>query len=236
VEPIRALVGYNDALQLGLPFSGRALFGGVEGNLESNLTSIADTASLDMRLNIDLKGIQMGAVGTTRGGGHSALVEDELDGKTSVRLDGLTLDRNTVAALLAGKPAPDELRKIGMSVHLFRSPETANLPAVLQASTDVEVNLANDLLNSIVKGLRLSAPPRALTYRDFDLKFEVDRGLVRSDREILRLGGLQILSTDSVEITGEVRTHLGRPGERILLRDMIEMLSGLIPATEAEGR
>ena len=29
VEPIRAIVGYSDALQLGLPFSGSALFGGV---------------------------------------------------------------------------------------------------------------------------------------------------------------------------------------------------------------
>ena len=170
------------------------------------------------------------------GSGHAAIVEDELDGTTVVRLDGLMLDRNTLAALRAGKPDPDELRKIGMSVHLFRSPGAANLPAVLQASTDVTVNLANEVLNSIVNGLRLSGPPRALAYRDFDLNIEVDRGLVRNDREILRLGGLQILTTDYVDVAGEVRTHLGSPGDRVLLRDMIEMLGGLMPATEAEVR
>jgi hypothetical protein len=236
VNPIRALVGYSDALQLGLPLSGRALFGVVGGILESNLTSSSDAASLDMRLNLDFKSIQAGALRMAMGGAHSAIVEDELDGKTFLRLDGLTLDRNSLAALLAGKSAPDELEKIGMSFHLFRSPEAANLPAVLQASSDLQVNLVNEVLNSIAKDLQLSAPPRALTYRDFDLKFEVDRGRVRTDSEIIRIGGLQILSTDLVDIAGAVRAHLGRPGDRILLKDMIEMLNGLTFATETEGR
>jgi hypothetical protein len=236
VEPIRALVGYKDSLQIGLPFSGRALFGAFAGNFESNLTPMSPAISLDMRLNVDLKSIQMGAVGSVRGGGHSAFVEDELDGRTSVRLDGLMLDGDTVAAFTAGKPDNNALQKLGMSVHLFRSPESADIPAVLQASTDIKINLANEVLNHIANGLRLSGPPRALRYREFDLKFDVDRGIVRNDREILRLGGLQILSTDLVDVAGEIRTHLGSPGERVRLRDMIEMLSGIISATEAEER
>jgi hypothetical protein len=123
-----------------------------------------------------------------------------------------------------------------MSVQLSRTPETASIPAVLQASTDLQLDLANELLNRIVNGFQLTGPPRALTYSDFDVKFDVERGLVRSDGAILQVGGLQILSTDHVEVVGKVRAHLGGPGERILLRDMIQMLSGLTPVAEAEVR
>ena len=183
-------------------------------------------ASLDTRLNLDLRNIHAGALGTTMSGSHSAILEDSLDGRISVRLDGLTMDRNTLPALLDGKVGADELEKIGVSVHMFRSPELTNVPGVLQATSEVQVNLVNEVLNQILKDLRLPAPPRAMTYSDLSLNFEVDRGLVRTNREVLKLGGLKIFSSNFVDVVGEVRAHLGRPGERILLGDLMGMLGG----------
>ncbi len=236
VEPIRAVVGYADALQVGLPLSGRALYGTVGATLESNMIPSADAVSMDVRLTIDLKNIQAAALEAMRGGSYSAIVEDELDGRIFLRFDGLTVDRDMPAVLLAGKAAPDELRKIGMSVHMFRSPEAVNTSGVLQASSDLRLNLVNDVLNGLVKGLRISGPPRALTYRDLDMKFEVVGGQVRTDGDILRLDGLQIFTADLLDVDGKVRAHLGRPGERVLLRDMIEMLSVFTDATNTEAR
>ena len=191
---------------------------------------------MDMRLDFDLKNIQAGALGTATNGAHAAAVEDELDGNVSLRLDGLTLDRNTLPSLLAGQANADELGKIGMSVHLLRSPEAKVFPGVLQASTGVGIDLANDVLNRILNGLRFSAPPRAMTYKDFNFDFEVDQGRVRNDREIIKLGGLQIFAPDFVDVEGEIKVSLGRPGERILLRDLINMLGGFTSASESEGR
>ena len=236
LEPLRVVIGYSDALQLGVPFSGRALFGGVEGKLESRLTTSKSAASLDTRLHLDLKNIQAGAIATTMNGAHSAILEDELDGSMSLHLDGVTMDRNTLPALLAGRMTAEELGKVGMSAHLFRSPEAANLPGVLQASSDVQINLVNEVLNQIVKDLRLPAPPRALTYSNLALDFDVERGMVRTNHELLKLGGLQVFSSNFVDVNGEIRAHLGRPGERIMLGDLMELLGGITAATDTGDR
>jgi hypothetical protein len=119
-----------------------------------------------------------------------------------------------------------DLEKLGMSVHLFRSKVAANLPGVLQASSDVQINLVNQLLNQIVKDLRLPAPPRAMTYQNLALDFDVDRGRVLNDGVVFTLGGIQLFSSNVVDVKGDVRAHLGRPGERIMLGNLVEMLGG----------
>jgi hypothetical protein len=226
LEPVRIAIGYSDALQVGLPFSGRALYGSVEGNVEAAITAANGIANLDTRLKLDLNNIQAGAIGSTMSGEHSAFVEDELDGRISLRVDGLAMDRTTLPALRAGHFSAMDLEKLGMSVHLFRSKEAANLPGVLQASSDVQINLVNQLLNQIVKDLRLPAPPRAMTYQNLALDFDVDRGRVLNDGVVFTLGGIQLFSSNVVDVKGDVRAHLGRPGERIMLGNLVEMLGG----------
>ena len=227
LEPLRIIIGYSDALQVGLPFSGRVLYGGVEGNFESSVIAANGIATLHTRLNLDLKNLQAGAIGSTTSGERSAFVEDELDGEVSLRVDGLTMDRTTLPALRAGHVSAGDLEKLGISVHLLRSRESANLPGVLQASSDFQINLVNELLNQIVKDLRLPAPPRALTYQNLALDFDVDRGRVRTDNEVFKLGGVQLFSSNVADVTAEFRAHLGRPGERIMLGNLMEMFGSL---------
>jgi hypothetical protein len=234
LEPLRIVVGYTDALQVGLPFSGRALYGSVEGDFESSVTASQGVVTLDTRLNLELRNIQAGAIGSTMSGEHSAILEDELDGKVSVRIDGLAMDRDTLPAIRAGHINAADLEKLGMSVHLLRSRETAGLPGVFQASSNVQINLVNELLNQIIKDLRLPAPPRALTYKNLALDFDVDQGRVR-DNEVFKLGGVQLFSSNVADVTADVRAHLGRPGERIMLGSLMEML-GSLGAAETGGQ
>jgi hypothetical protein len=227
LEPLRIIIGYSDVLQVGLPFSGHALFGGVEGNVEASMTASNGTATLDTRLNFDMNHIQAGALGSTMSGEHSAFIEDELDGKVSLRVDGLAMDHTMVRALRAGHVRAADLEKVGMSVHLARSQNPASLPGVLQASSDFQVNLVNEVLNQMVKDLRLPAPPRALTYESLVLDFVVDRGRVRNESEVFKLGGIQLFSSGDVDVKGNVRAHLGQPGERIMLGNLIGMIESL---------
>jgi hypothetical protein len=111
-----------------------------------------------------------------------------------------------------------------MSVHLSRSLESANLPGVLQASSELQINLVNEVLNQIVKDLRLPAPPRALTYESLALDFVVDRGRIRNDNEVFALGGIRLFSSNNVSVKGNVRTFLGKPGERIMLGNLVGMI------------
>jgi hypothetical protein len=163
-------------------------------------------------------------------------VEDELDGKVALRLDGLTMDRGSLPALLDGTIRASQLEKVGMSVHLFRSPEGANLRGVLQASSDVEIDLVNEVLNRIVRDTRLPAPPQAMSYSSFTFDFDVDRGIVRTDREVLNVGGLQLFTSNFFDVPGQVRAHVGRPGERILLGSVLGMLGGVTVVQEPRGR
>jgi len=236
LEPLRIAVGYADALQVGLPLSGRVLYGEVLGNLETSMTASSGVATIETRLNLDLNNFQAGAIGSTSGGGHSSFVEDELNGKISFRTDGLTIDPATLSALRAGHVRQSELEKLGVSVHLSRSRESENPPGVFQASSEVQINLVNELLNQIVSKLRLPAPPRALTYKELALNFDVDRGQVRTDSEVFKLGGVELFSSTVVDATAEVRAHLGRPGERIMLGNLIEMLGSFGSAVESGGR
>src|SRR6185369_1272217 len=227
LEPLRIIVGYSDALQIGLPFTGRALYGEVVGNVQASITSSSGTATLDTRLNLELNHIQAGAIGSTMSGEHSAFVEDELDGKVSLRVDRLATDRTTLAALRAGHVSPADLEKVGMSVHLARSQDPANLRGVLQASSDFEINLLNEVLNRMIRDLRLPAPPRALTYENLTLDFVVDRGRIRNDNEVFALGGIRLFSSNNVSVKGNVRTYLGKPGERIMLGNLMGMIESL---------
>jgi len=104
------------------------LFGGIDGGLEFSLATSRANAALDTRLNLDLRGIQAGAIRTSRDGSQSPIVEDEFDGKVSLRVDGLTMDRDTLPVLLAGKLSRNEIEKIGISIHMNRSPEAVRLP------------------------------------------------------------------------------------------------------------
>jgi hypothetical protein len=227
LEPLRIIVGYSDALQVGLPFTGSALYGGVAGNVQASISALNGAATLDTRLNLELNNIQAGAIGSTMSGEHSAFVEDELDGKVSLRVDALAMDRTTLPALLAGHFSPSDLEKVGMSVHLHRSSEAANVRGVLQASSDFQINLVNEVLNQMLKNLQLPAPPRALTYENLALDFVVDRGRIQNDSEIFKLSGVQLFSSNAVDVKGNVRAYLGQPGERIMLGNLMEMLGSL---------
>jgi hypothetical protein len=98
---------------------------------------------------------------------------------------------------------------------------------VLQASSDFQINLVNEVLNQMLKNLQLPAPPRALTYENLALDFVVDRGRIQNDSEIFKLSGVQLFSSNAVDVKGNVRAYLGQPGERIMLGNLMEMLGSL---------
>ena len=224
-EAIHLALGYADTLQVHAPFSARVLFGGAAGLIQSNVKWSGPRALVDTRLNVALENIQAGAVEAAIQGTNSPLVEDELDGSIAFRSDGLALDADSMELLLAGRPSEAQLDALGLSVKLRRSPEVANAPGILQLSSDIQVNVLNNMLNSIIRDIQLSNPPRLILYKDFTVDFQMENGRIRTEPAVLALGGVQIFASSFVDVEGQVKVHLAPAGERVvLLRDLIDML------------
>ena len=224
IQPLRVAIGYGEALQIQAPFSGRALFGDLDGTLQSRITWPSKAALLDTRLNVNFKNIQAAAVELGLSGVPSAMLEDQLDGSVQFKTDGLRLDSNIIDDARAGRFADSLLERLGFSLAVKRSPGAAAPFGMMQATADTHLAPINAVLDRVLQDVRLELPPRALAYKDFDLKLDVERGEVRNPQDILRVGGLQIFSSDLADITGQLRFHLGSPGERVQLRDVIGML------------
>jgi hypothetical protein len=221
VEPLRVAIGFGDSLQINAPFSAQALFGDMDGVLQSRIGWTSGAATADTRFHLNFKNVQTGALGLSLSGPPVPLLEDQLDGSIAIRTDGLRIDSRVIGDALAGRVAQSTLETLGFSVAVKRSP-TPILPfGIMQATVDTRIDAINNVLDRILRNVKLEVPPRALAYRDMDLKFEVDRGRVRNEQEVMRLRGLQLFSSDLSEVTGVVRLHLGRNGERIQLQDLI---------------
>jgi hypothetical protein len=223
-QPIQLALGYADTLQVHAPFSARVLFGGAAGLFQSNVKWSGSRALVDTRLNVALKNIQAGAVDAAIQGTNFPLVEDEVDGSISFRSDGLPLDAASMELLLAGRPSAAQLETLGLAVKLRRSPEVTNAPGILQLSSDTQVNVLNDALNRIIGNIQLANPPRLILYKDFTVDFQMEHGRIRAEPPVLALGGVQIFASSLVDVEGQIKVHLAPPGERVLLRDLIDML------------
>jgi hypothetical protein len=232
--PLQLAVGYADSLQLDVPLTGRALYGSMAGRFQTQLTAASDSVAMDVRMNMDLKNIQAGAIAMRNVYGHTRVVEDEFNGKVAMRSDNFVLDRDSLAAMQRGLISESQLQTIDMSVSVERAEEAKHFSGTFQASTGMRINLVNEVLNKIIEDLRLTAPPRSMTYKDLAVKLDIERGVVQHREPFLRLGGLQLASTEHVEVEGMVKAHLGRPEERVRLSDLIAMMRGIAGLVETD--
>ena len=224
IEPLRVAIGYGDSLQIHAPFSARALFGDIDGVLQSRIGWSRGAATADTSFRLNFRNVQTGALSLSLSGPPVSVLEDQLDGNVAVKTDGLRIDSRIIGDALAGRIDPSTLETLGLSVAVKRSP-TAVLPfGSMQATVDTRIDAINNVLDRVLRNVKLEVPPRALVYRDLDFKLEVDHGRVQNEQGVMRLGGLQLFSSDLSEVTGEVRLHLGRDGERIKLQDLIGVL------------
>jgi len=90
--------------------------------------------------------------------------------------------------------------------------------------SDTQINVLNDALNRVISDIQLSNPPRLVLYKDFTVDFHMEHGRIRTEPAVLALGGVQIFASNFVDVEGQVKVHLAPVGERVLLRDLIDML------------
>jgi hypothetical protein len=220
--PLRIAVGHGERLELFAPFDARALFGTASGFLESAVRWRADQASLDSRFTLHLGNIQAGAVGLDVDAGHVPLVEDEVDADLAVRSDELPLTRETLARANAMK-APAGLDRISLALAVRKSARSQSMPGVLQLSTGMQVNTLNKVLNDVVRGVQMKAPPQTMLYKNVDVNVRVDRGRVATDAPWVTLDGVQLFSDSILALEGTVRLHGGRNGDSLTLDDLLAL-------------
>jgi hypothetical protein len=177
-------------------------------------------------MKADFDNIQASAIGLAASGGHIALLEDELEGKIRIRADCLHLSRDIVQLLIADASQVEGLDQIGIKMRLYRSPNARNVRGIFQFSADTEVDLMNELLNTIIRDLQLGAPPQLFSYQDLSSRFQVSDGKVETDFPLLEIRNLKMVTTDLLDLEGDIRLHLGRkwqklPGEELRLRDLV---------------
>jgi hypothetical protein len=223
LAPLKIAVGTADRLELHAPFTARALFGDANGLLQTAVDWTADRGLVTTNLSLALRNIQASAIGIDYGTGHSAIVEDEMDGDISMRTDKWPVDRDSLSQLRALQPS--NLDKVSLAVDFRKTARSKSTPGVLQLSSDAQVNVLNDILNRIIRDLQLAVPPRSASYGNFVLNFHVENGRVATKSPWLVVDGIQIFSSPFLDLDSTVRLHGSRNGEALELRDVLNLLN-----------
>ena len=87
----------------------------------------------------------------------------------------------------------------------------------------MDVRRVNEILRRIARNLAIWTPPQTVRYRDFNFALETDGDRVLGDKPLLTLGGVRWFSSDALELSGDLRVHLGPAS----VRDLIELLRNL---------
>jgi hypothetical protein len=223
-EPLQIALGAADRLELHVPFAGRALFGTAGGSLQTAIRWLPERALVSTNFNLQLRNIQAGAIGIDSGNGHLPYVEDELDGDISVHIVDWPLDRKLIGTLAAFESLPGTDR-LSARVEFWKSLRNQSVPGILQLSSDTQLKTLNELLNRIIRDVRLKMPPRSVSYRNLRLKLDIEKGRISTASPWLTLEGLRIFSSPLVDIDGTVRLRGSRTATPLEL-DRLLGLSG----------
>jgi hypothetical protein len=99
-----------------------------------------------------------------------------------------------------------------MDLRVTRSDPRTGPLGEIQASTNLDTRLMNDILDRIVDSVEFARPPQALTYNGLDLELAVRNGIIQTDRPLVRLDDVRILPTTDVDVVTDVNVFWQRPG------------------------
>jgi hypothetical protein len=222
VEPLHVALGVSDRFEIYLPFGGRALFGSADGVLEGAVEWRPDRALVNSNLSMTLRNLQAGALGLDSEYGHSAFLEDEVDGDIWLGAHDWVWSRAVLDRFAAARLP--SLEQVSMSLNLRKSERSKPIPGVLQLSSDTRVNTLNVLLNRIIRNLQMASPPQQVQYKNFLLDLRVDRGKVSTASPWLTLEGARIFTSPLLDLDGNVRVHGPRNGEELELQNLVDTL------------
>jgi hypothetical protein len=209
VAPLSALqiaIGYSGGIGIHVPLSARVLHGTAAGFLDASATWPNNRLALQSRLGLHLENLQAGAIGLDSNSGHLPFLEHELDGDISLRTEGWPLT-------IAGASFGLDLRTAGRN---------GSLPGTFQFGSGTSVKTLNGILDKVIRDLQFAVPPSSFSFRNFALSLNVDRGKVRTDGPWLTIEGLRIVSSENVNLEGNIRLHGARNGETVDLRGLLE--------------
>ena len=235
LEPLRLSVGHSKRLQLNFPFSARVLFGKAQGVLQTDVQWFDDHAAVSTSAGLSLSNFQAGALGLASRGEHIPFVEDQLSGEVSFLAKDFPLSGNTMRDLMIDASRVDGFDQLDMRLQFHRSEQNKAVPGVVQVTTDTQIKALNDFLNRFIAKIRMTSPPQSVFYRDFDFDFQVEKGEILTKPLLLRLEGLELFSTERVDVDGDLRVHWRREEwetPRYGLRDFFSLLPGMVPETD----
>jgi hypothetical protein len=225
-QPLRAVVGLGDRLQVHVPFTARMLYGSVTTTTQAEVSWNGSSPSVRARLQGGFRNVQAGAVGLTMSGIHQPIVEDSLDGTFSVSVNDVPVTRESLDRWRDQPASFDQFHRFDLSFQAGRSKDQAG-PGILQLGFDTRVRLMNQVLQQIASELRFLVPPQLVTYGGLRASFEVAHGVLQTSNPLLELSGVKILSTDLLDLFGDVRVRLGdRLSNEIPLSHLIRYALG----------
>jgi hypothetical protein len=218
IAPLSALqiaIGYSGGIGIHVPLSARVLHGTAAGFLDASATWPNNQLALQSRLGLHMENLQAGAIGLDSISGHLPFLEHELDGDISLRTEGWPLTMGGAS----------------FGLDLRTAARNGSLPGTFQFGSGTSVKTMNEILDKAVRDLQLRVPPSSLSFRNFALRLHVDKGKVRTDRPWLTIEGLRIVSSENVNLEGNIRLHGARNGETVDLRGLLEDFQ-LAPAND----
>lgn len=228
-DPIRLAVGYGNPFEINVPLRARILFGDLDGLLQAAVTWKGDGALVDSHGYFAFRDLQAGAIRISTPNGYLPYLEDSLDGALTSRTDGLLVQRSLLPLLLSDASQATELDKLSFNLTLHSRPSNPPLPGVLQANTNLEVKLYNQLAEAILQNLHFQLPPQAIRYHDLALAMQVVNGEVQTSPALLNLRGVQTADMIKMGLSVGVSVHWGSrswdlPAETLRLRTLIYFL------------
>jgi hypothetical protein len=148
------------------------------------------------------------------GYGPRPFLEHELDGEISLRSESW--------------PPVAATTSLGLDIH---TSSRNTFPGILQLHIATSVTSLNQVLDKIIRQVQFKVPPSSLRFRNMALHLNVDRGKVQTDKPWLELEGIRILSSNDLDIEGNIRLHGARNGERVDLHDLVGTF-GMEPAND----
>jgi hypothetical protein len=218
-DPYHLAVGYGDALQFHTTFQQPFTSGTIGGLLQATIRWPNSAASVDSFGTVTFRGLEAGAIALPQ-----PYLEDRLDGDVRFSTKGFLADRLLLPQLLADASRVRQLDNVDFSVQVRSAADRdVRLPGILQTASGITLEPANQLVQLLTNGLKLSLPPRALQYQTMALDFRVQQGQVQIEPVLLTLKGVPVLDIAGRSLDSNVRIMWGGHGREPapLLRDLI---------------
>jgi hypothetical protein len=209
-------IGYGDVLQARTALSGQVFHANAGAALQAAIRWLPTAASIDSLLDLNFRGLEAGAIQLPR-----ALLEDRLDGTLRLATKGFLLEPNLLASVTRS------LDSVDLSLNIHGAKDRAPLRGIFQAATSLDLKPADELIRLLTGKLRLTFPPRALSYRDLTLDFQVRQGRILTDQPLLTLQGAQMLGVTGLTVDSNLRVMWGSPPAP-MLRDLVYSVQGVV--------